>query len=257
MAVWNQINADEVMQMDRYSPSRVHIVGPMQFDAYFHQDAVWTRDQLYERFQLDPARPYLMFATMGFRMDETYWMDLLMEAVEIGQIEGKPQVICRVHPTSHYEHFHRYVKDYPDVRISFIDGYYPALGWTMTREDVIEVSNLLRYAQVLITPASTMTIEAAIFNRPTVVTVFNHYEQKKAKKFFSSLVLGRHFARMRDQNLVPIVERPEDFAATVNRAIREPDWYQDKRQELVKQYVGFTDGRSIQRLADCMASLAK
>jgi hypothetical protein len=256
--VWNEINRNEVVELEGYRPDRVDVVGAPQFDPYFAPDRPWPREKLAEKFDLDPDRPIILFATLGdFQtgFDETCWMDALVGMLDRAELPGRPQVICRLHPWSHLEHFRRY-EAHPDVRLSYVERYLPALTWTMTREDVIEVANMLDHADVVITPASTITLEGAIFDTPTVVPIFHTYQPERAARYFSERWLGQHFGRIEKLDLVPIVREAEAFGPAVARAMQDPGWYREGRKRLVRDYVQFTDGRSTERLARRVVELA-
>jgi hypothetical protein len=258
LAVWNEINRQELIELEGYQPEHVDIVGSPQFDPYFAPDTLWAREKLAAHFHLDPARPIILFATLGYFLpgfDETCWMDVLLNLIEQGAIPGRPQVLCRLHPWSRLEHFQRYA-DYPDVRLSYVHRYWPALSWYMTRDDVVLIANMLRHADVVITPGSTITLEAAIFDRPTVVPIFHSYQPERAQDYFSTWVLGKHFGRIERLNLAPIVRRQEDFAPAIHRYLQDPAWYKEQRAQLVRDYVHFTDGRSIERLVKLALRLA-
>jgi hypothetical protein len=255
IAVWSETNRSEVIEFARYDPSRVHVTGAAQFDPYFQNGHVWTREQTAAHFDLDPTRPIIVFATMGFysfAVEETGWMDALLCIKD--DLPGHPQIICRLHPLSRLEHFQKYA-DHPDVRLSYNTQYIPSLQWTMTHAEIVAIGNMLRHADVLITPASTMTIEAAIFDTPTVITFFHPYQHERSLAFFSK-ISGKHWGWAVRNKLLPIVRDRDDFAPTISRCLENPTWYQDERARLVHDFVHYTDGRSIQRLVDLITTLA-
>jgi hypothetical protein len=254
LLVWNQINRDEVVRLEGYRPEHVEVIGAPQFDAYFAPDMLWPREKLAERFDLDPERPIVLFATVGYffpGFDETCWMDELVRLLDAGDLPGRPQVICRLHPWSRLEHFRKY-EAHPDVRLSHVERYLPALTWYMTREDVIEVGNMLAHADAVVTPGSTMTLEAAIFDRPTVVPIFHTYQPERARNYFSTWALGKHFGRIADLDMVPIVREADAYGPAITRALEDPAWYRVERARLVKDYVPYTDGRSTERFVQAI-----
>jgi CDP-glycerol glycerophosphotransferase (TagB/SpsB family) len=125
----------------------------------------------------------------------------------------------------------------------------------MTREDISLVGNILRHADAVVTPASTITLEAAIFDRPTVVSIYHTYQPEQAGEFYGR-AFGMHFKRIRNLDLVPVVERAEEFAPAINRCLREPGWYKEQRARMVRDYVTYTDGCSTQRLFELAVRLA-
>lgn len=258
LAVWNEINKQEVIELEGYSPSRVEIVGAPQFDPYFAADTIWPRAKLAAHFNLDPSRPILLFATLGNffpELDETCWMDVLLHLIDRNEIAGAPQIICRLHPWSRLEQFSKYAA-HPAVRLSYAERYLPSLQWYMTRDDVVLMANMLQHADVVITPGSTVTLEAAIFDRPTLVPIFHPYQPERAASYFNTWVLGKHFGRIERFDLVPFVRRVQDFCPAIMRCLQDTNWYREQRSQLVREYVHFTDGASIKRLGELARSMS-
>jgi CDP-glycerol glycerophosphotransferase (TagB/SpsB family) len=153
------------------------------------------------------------------------------------------------------EQFHSW-NDHPDIRFSYMKGYIPTLGYTMSREEVGFVGNMLRHADVVITPGSTMTIEAAIFDTPVIVPVFHLYQSEMCERYYRTRVFGRHFGRIQQRNLVPILYSADETLKAINRCIDDPAWFRTERKELVADYCQFNDGNSTKRLADLALRLS-
>lgn len=256
LTVWNEVNKQELLDFEQYPEKDIVIAGAPQFDQYFKPENILTRRAFFEKKGLDPTRPLIFFASLGYFFvgnDETEWMDRLIEGIDSGEIEGKPQLICRLHPFSKYEHFEKY-QQHPEVNLSYCSRYWPSLTWYMTKEDMIEMANMLAHSDVVITPGSTVTLEAAIFNIPTIVPTFHTYQPERMKNYFNTWVLGKHFARIKHQGLVPFAENVENFLPLINQGLQDKSWYQEQRRELVRQYVHFTDGKATERIADLAAT---
>ncbi len=249
LLVWNEVNAKEAVGLMRYKREQVEIIGPCQMDPYFKAENVWTREAFCKRMHLDPTRPILTLATIGKLVqgyDENYIADQLVSLLQSKQIPGDPQLIIRLHPVSRYEEFLRY-QDFPFVRISHITGHIPTLGWTMTQKEIIEVANLLKHSNVLLSPGSTITIEAAIFNTPTIFPIYHHYQPALGTYFYNT-ILKMHHKRLQELDLVPFINKQEDLLPAILRCLHEPEWYSEQREQLVKDYLHLTDGESTKRL---------
>jgi len=258
ISVWNDLNQQEAIDLEGYDHSAVHVTGPAQFDPYFDVEYQLSRTDFCNTIGLDPNRPILMLATAGSFMpnyDESYLLDWLMEKIRLGEIHRQAQVICRLHPLSKMEQFHSW-NDHPDIRFSYMKGYVPTLGYTMSREEVGFVGNMLRHADVVITPGSTMTIEAAIFDTPVIVPVFHPYQSEMCERYYRTRVFGRHFGRIQQRNLVPILYSADETLKAINRCIDDPAWFRTERKELVADYCQFNDGNSTKRLADLALRLS-
>jgi len=251
LLVWNEVNAAEASSLMQYKKEDIEIIGPCQMDPYFKKETLWTREAFCRHFQLDPNRKILTLATIGKLVhgyDENYIVDQLIQMILQKQIPGDPQLIIRLHPVSRYEEFLQY-QDLPFVRISQVTGHIPTLGWTMSPDQVVEVANILKYSDVLISPGSTITIEAAIFDTPTVFPVYHHYQPSLGGYFYNT-ILKMHHKRLKELDLVPFVEQQEDLLPAILRCLETPEWYREKRKQLMEDYVYFTDGLATQRLAE-------
>lgn len=249
LLVWNKVNAAEAVRLMGYKQEQVEIIGPCQMDPYFKPENLWSRAAFCMHFGLDPARPIITLSTIGILRqgyDENYIADQLVELIQQKLIPGDPQLIIRLHPVSRYEEFLQY-KDIPFVRISHITGHIPTLGWTMTQKKVIEVANILKHSNVLVSPGSTITIESAIFDTPTIFPVYHHYQPGLGTHFYET-IFKMHHKRLREQQLVPFIEKKEDLLPAIIKCLKEPEWYREQRKQMLEDYIHFTDGKSTKRL---------
>ncbi len=256
VAVWNKINKREVADLERYPESAIHITGPVQFDPYFTPGIIRSRKEFLSSLGLDPVKKLIVLATIGTfgkNDDETFLLRVLMEYMRRDEFIAPVQILCRLHPATPLSHFWRFM-DAEGVRFSFIDKAIPTLGWTMTFADVVEVANILAQADVVVSPGSTITLEAAIFDRPIVVPIFNDFQPERARAYYNSRVLSRHYKPIVERGLVPFVHNTEELVRWINRFLSDPALFQAEREQLVSDYVQFTDGKSAQRLAQLLYS---
>ncbi len=100
-------------------------------------------------------------------------------------------------------------------------------------------------------------MEAAIFNKPTLYQTFHDLQPERASQYFNTWQLGKHFERIKNLDLVPIIDNSKHFSSIVNKCFETPNWYFEQRNQLVKDYVQFTDGNSTKRLANLVIKLAE
>ncbi len=213
LGCWSERTRSELVARRAYPESRITAIGCLAFDPYFADDARWSREQLCGRLGLDPTRPVVVFASLGqFRpfMDETGTFAALLDALDRGLVHGRPQVVLRLHPVSRLAYFEPFLGR-PDLVVSRFSGYVPGMMWTPRREEVILAGNLLRHADVCVSPGSTMTIETAIFDTPTVMPAFNPFTRKEYGAFFEEIWLRRHFRWIVEEDLVPVAHGLEEL----------------------------------------------
>ncbi len=250
LLVWNKVNKQEAINLMGFPAENVHITGGCQFDQYFNPEFHQTKEEFCKQLNLDAHRPILTLASIGSLWpgyDENYIVDQLIDLIMTKKIPGNPQLIIRLHPVSKYECFAPYLK-YDFVRLSNIPNQIPVLGWTMKKEEVGFVGNLLRYSDVVISPGSTITIETAIFDTPTIFPTYHTYQPEFGKQCYD-IVLAMHHKRLRENKLANFIENPEDLLPAILRSLKDKTWFSEERKKLFNDYIIFRDGKSTDRLA--------
>ena len=251
LLVWNEVNKQEAVELMGFPEDKIHITGACQFDQYFNQDYIKTKTQFCDELKLNPNRPIITLASIGSLWpgyDENYMVDQLIDLIHTNQIPDNPQLVIRLHPVSKYECFAPYLK-YDFVRISNIPNQIPVLGWTMKKEEVGFVGNLLRYSDVVISPGSTITIETAIFNTPTLFPTYHTYQPEFGKQCYD-IVLAMHHKRLRELKLSNFIEQPEDLLPAIIKSLTDKMWFSEERKKLFNDYIVFNDGKSTERLIE-------
>ena len=145
----------------------------------------------------------------------------------------------------------------PDVVMSRYLGYTPGMMWTPTRDEVVLSGNLMRHADVCVSPGSTMTIEPAIFDTPTILPILNPLMPEDYDALFNELWISRHFRALVDNDQVPVVRSVDELAAAINRALDDPSWYREQRAEIRSSLCGPLDGGAIPRIVDVLQRAAR
>ncbi len=258
-AVWNDINARDMVEIQGYRRDQVLATGPMQFDPYFNHPRLLSRAEFCRRMGLDEAKRILLVATVGpFIKDQAFIVDELLAAKDKGQLGAPIQIIARVHFADRAEFFWEYEKrgdfmlDRPGKwSYRFLGS---PRGWTMYADDIDFMANLLCHSDVVISMGSTVIIEAAIFDTPSIVVAYSPYENAEVGRVLDGFAFRKHFRELVENNLLTIVRCREQLTQRVNQCLLEPATYQNERQEIVRKIVQFTDGRSSERAAAAVLS---
>lgn len=256
--VWNEINKREMIDFEGYEAQRVLPIGVPAFDPYFRRENLWSRDVFCRQFDLDAGRPIILYATVGQYVkffEETYLLEVLLQASKDGRFKQRPQIICRFHPYTKPELFEAY-RSHPDVRFSRYEHYVPTLNWCPTREEVITAGNLLHHSAVCVTPGSTMALEAALFDTPTLVPIFNNYQPEVWDDYYTRYCLAWHFGRLVREQMLPVARSDEEMIDWINRYVADPSLFRRGRARIVEEYIQYTDGRAVERLADVARQVA-
>ena len=251
LTVWNRLNAQEAVEIDRYRRSQVTPVGAPQLDAYFSEQ---TRTLVAgKELRLDPGKKTLVLATSSFtyESDQTYLVDILIDAIRAGEIYHPLQIVLRLHPDDRVGRYLKY-RCAPEVILDIPQHYLATLGWTMTRDDVERMAAILRRADVMINFATTVTLEAAIVDTPTLLVAFSPIDPEEMQRYVVGLHFRMHYKPLVERDLVPIAWDRRQLVTWINRYLDEPSLYRAQRASIVREWVQFTDGASGQRLGDAI-----
>jgi hypothetical protein len=257
LAVWGRTNFREAVEVTRYREDELRMVGAMPFDRYFTPGVVRPRTEFWQSKGLDPSRPVVLFGTAGAfsdDWDETFMLELLLKLTEQCDELRDVQFVCRLHPITHLEYFWPY-RDHPRVVISF-GSYVKTLGWCMTKAEVDDMANMLCNADLVITPASTLSVEAPIFDTPTVVTLFSSVAGDTHARRIEEGWLKMHFKPIVENDWLPLARTAQDLKEMMIRSLRDRSWYREGRCALVDQVVTLKDGKSYERAAKFITDLA-
>ena len=256
LTVWNRRNAREAVEVDRFRPSQVVEVGAPQLDVYFGSP-VPSRVEFCQQMGLDARKKILVLATSSFTFDsdQTYLVDLVLDAIRSGEIREPVQIVLRLHPDDRVGRYLKYAEA-PEVTLDIPSTYLATLGWTMTHTDLERMRALLHHADVMVNFATTVTLECAIVDTPTLLVAFSPIDPEEMQRYVVGLHFQMHYRGLVDQNLVPVAWDRAALIDWINRYLADPSLYRTQRAEIVRQWVEYTDGRSGERLGDAILRAA-
>jgi hypothetical protein len=202
---------------------------------------------------LDPNKKTLLLATSSFTYDsdQTYLVDMLVEAIRDGNIRHPVQIVLRLHPDDRVGRYLKY-RHLPEVILDIPERYLATLGWTMTVADLERMAALVQAADVMVNFATTVTLEAAIVDTPTLLVAFSPIDPDEMQRYVVGLHFKMHYRALVERDLVPIAWNREQLVSWINRYLDDPSLYRQQRASIVRDWVQFTDGRSGQRLGDAI-----
>jgi hypothetical protein len=187
--------------------------------------------------------------------DETGTLRAFLEAMDRAELPGPPQFVLRLHPLS-VDHYFEDFRERRDLVFSRYVGYCPGLRWWPSRQEVTFAGNLLRHADVCVSPGSTMTVEAAIFDTPTVVPVFNPAIPDEYDRFFEENWLNKHLRFLMQDDRVCLARSADEAVGGVRRALADRSWLAEGRRDVRERLLGPLDGRATERLAEVVVRSA-
>ena len=162
------------------SEDRVVETGAPLYDVFANARRFGTRQENLEALGLDPERRLIFYGTnhAAFFPDEIEVVKRVAQWVEEDSL-GKPcQLVVRLHPQAITGPYQLQTDPYLSlasdrVKVEFPPVHKSRLPWELPKSDIEHLVRLLRDADVVINTASTISIDAAVLDRPVVCVAYD------------------------------------------------------------------------------------
>ena len=252
IVVWNDLMKRQAVDLHGYTPEQVRVSGPPHWDRYFKTGSVISRDAFFAKIGADPSRRLVTLMTTGRTLYDHYprVVRVLMSAVQSG-VWGPAQVLVRLHPRDDLDRYDEFkgtanlIIEKPFKKtVKSGDG----LDVDITADNQQHLADTLRHSDVVVTIASTIAIEASIFDTPVVDVSFDGEAPEEFAKSARRYYKFTHYANITRRGAAPIADTPESLVAHVGRYLADRSLDREGRRHVVGDQVQFTDGRSTERL---------
>lgn len=257
VVVWNHILKDELLKYHRFQPGQVHVSGAPQFDLYTDLSGHRDRTAFFQRWGLDPKKRLLTYTTgtPGTSPFDHEVIDLFYERMRAGAFKEPCQLLVRLHPKDRYSDYVRFEKK-PDLVLQ-LPGKKAETNdhWNPDHEEMRTLAELMRYSDVVINVASTITIDAAAFDTPVVNVAFDGYSQKPYLDSCLRYYDYDHYKRIVATGGVRIAKSIDETIAHTQAYLGDRTLEAAGRARIREEQCWKLDGQSGRRIADLLLSL--
>lgn len=251
LVVWNDIMKQQAIALHGYKPEAIRVAGAPQFDPHFRDRT--PRAEFFARIGADPSRRLVALTTTprSLYSHHDHVLRALVEAMRSGQL-ANAQVLVRLHPRDDVDAYREFAGT-PHViiekpfrhTVQVADG----LAIDVMPEHQKHLGDTLCHAGVVVNVASTISVEACIFDTPVVNINFDGPGEipyvKSARRYYSFT----HYVNITARGAVRVAASPAELVSAVAAYLADPKLDAAGRRQVVLDQCQFTDGRSAERVA--------
>jgi hypothetical protein len=237
--------------------SQVTITGTPQFDFHRQPACTWTRARTLEALGVPPAVPpggrYFLYGASHAVLtpEEPRLVAQLAARMDQRPVLAGHTLVVRLHPLDDPVRWQAHVASSARVRISppFAHASAAADGWTVpSPEDHARLTSSLAHADGCLNIASTLSLDAAILDRPVVCIDFTGEPQSPRDMLYAEYG-AEHYAPLVASGGIRLAHSWTELLDLMEAAVAAPERDRDRRARMV-------DGHSAERVARTLIALA-
>jgi len=257
LIVWNNIIKREAIELFHFPKEKIFVSGIPRYDCFFNLNGYIDKKAFKERLGIQESKRIILYATGSKDTGRSKFDNIspepeivkyLAEQISCGNVPDS-HLIVRLHPQAdpaNYEEVFRR-KDISVQIPGYKSGFHDRI---FKMNDDLEYAATLKYSDVVVNLASTVTIDAAVFNKPIVCVNYDHngfrpYDQS-VKRFYDF----DHYHKLREIGGFVLAESKSDLIDQVNQYLQNPSKDENLRQKIVENICAYSDGNSGARVAD-------
>lgn len=248
--VWNQQMKEEAMQLHYFDKNAVKIVGALQFDHYMHPN--------HGGGNVEAQTTQIVYTTVTPKYFK-YNLDVLeciIDMIERGVLPANTSLIARIHPQVLYDKaFGEDICKYQDLAENHecLQLSIPAMSdWGIfqvpMKSDFNHLKHLLSHSTAVLSPASTIMIDAACVGTPSIGLGFDGRKTLKYNNSVRRMFDFTHLKYLKTFNCFEIAYSTQDFASIFSRIINNAAYRVNEMQSVVKHVADNERGDSSDRI---------
>lgn len=259
--VWSEEMKREMMRFHWLTPERVIPVGVLYFESYFTQTGLLNREQFCAALGIDPQCRILHYATGDSTLIKCNqeFIRVLQRMIASNQLGAPCHLLVRVSPKDVFS-LYREFENLPHVTVQYPSGdgtLYGGHKWLPAAGEEKERASTIRNSDVILSVSSSMVLDACCFDIPVINLRYdagmNVPPWESVERFF----VYAHCQPALSENATFMVRSDAELLDALKTTLTDRSAKRTERQNLLKRMVGFTDGRTNERVVQHLLALAR
>lgn len=259
MLVQNELMKKDLIRYQRYPGDIIKVVGFPQFDWYRSQNILQSRKDFMESFGFSESDRLVFFGSEGVWVPHDHEVaEALVGAANTGGLPENTKFLIRPHFTDAKNNRFDYLNEFDSVVVdqNFTHSNFFMDNWDPSMDEIRHLTNLVYHSDVLVTTASTLTLDAAAGGTPIVNLAYGGlYDSKTGQDITAMLYEADHARWVLSTGAVSLVHSEAELLSAIRCYFNDPNFKEDERQKLLKKLCFKVDGKSSERVVDCLVDL--
>lgn len=258
--VWHEGMRTQLQRLYPETPrDRITVTGTPQFD--FHRDPAYrlSRAETLGALGLGADARYVLYAAsfVGLAPDEPLLVRRLAELMQRTPSLRDLSLVVRIHPLETRDRWRPVTDVFPNVVVQTAWETPPDRdGWTLaTPNDQARLVSALAHAEMCVNVASTMTLDAALLDRPVIGIDFSTEADAPRGIMYEEYGV-EHYRPLVERGGLRVARSWNELAALMESAITDPSRDRLQRAQMVEYECGRADGCAATRLTAALLRAA-
>lgn len=256
--VWNTKMAHELQRIYAIPDSRIQITGTPQFDFHTHPQYLKSKEWTHTQLGIKEGN-FILYCANHYALtpDEPQLVAQIIRAMKKNAALSSYQIVLRLHPMDNYDRWNELLAEFPEVRVNYPWAHQDGqnLFWgEPSVEDMVLFSNTLRYSSLILNIASTISIDAAILDKPVVCVGFSSDASNAYNSLYHNFHYSDHYAPIMKTGATPLSIDLESLLTLSLQALQHPQQLSEKRRQMVELLCGDADGKASERIVNFVFS---
>lgn len=270
VVAWGPAMKKEIVVSQEIAPRKILLAGNAFLDKLLKKGNLFSRSNYLNSIKLDSNKKTILFATKSPNTYPNYLVAEMLAQIIDNKYKDKCQLLVRLHPIhlnkelQHTEFgcFLRARYESIEAKYSFVKVYIPK-GFTenipmyMQRSEEEVLIDQIRSSDIIITPFSTLMLEAFCYDKPVININFDINEKNQPKEFRPITIDAQqtHIRRIISYACSWVATRLEDLEVFISEAMLVSEEKLKNMQTALSEECGQLDGSVGQRIADFIGSI--
>lgn len=252
--VQNDTIRTELARLQDFPIEEITVVGFPQFDWYRRDGVIKTREEHLRSKGLDPNLPTIFFGSQGIWYKNDFEVaEHIQKWIANDELAKKCQLIVRPHFTNVKDTKLKALKGLPGV--AYDDSYDISNlfsdNWDPKVPEIVDFANTMKHSDVIVNMLSTISLDAACFDRPTINVLFGGTFQR-GRDVTAKIAKVVHYQWVFDTGATISTHSYDELKKAINKCLLDPKYKSKEREDLIDQMCYKVDGKSSLRVADCI-----